>query len=162
MNKMIAWFAENRVAANLMMVLVVIAGALAMTQTRKELIPNISLDLVLITVPYPGAAPDEVERAVCVRVEEKIFDIEGIRKMVTIARENACVVSVEVEPEYNTRHVMDDIKSRIDTITNFPKDAEEPVVQERTIRASVADIVVAGDIDELSLKRLAETVWPDL
>ena len=162
MNKMIAWFAENRVAANLMMVLVVIAGALAMTETRKELIPNISLDLVLITVPYPGAAPDEVERAVCIRVEEKIFDIEGIRKMVAIARENACVVSVEVEPEYNTRDVMEDIKSRIDTITNFPKDAEQPVVQERTIRASVADIVVAGNIDELSLKRLAEEVRDEL
>jgi multidrug efflux pump subunit AcrB len=159
---MIAWFAANRVAANLMMLLVIIAGALAMTETRKELIPNISLDLVLITVPYPGAAPEEVERGVCIRVEEKIFDIEGIRELTAIAREDACIVTAEVEPEYETREVMDDIKARIDTITNFPKDSEQPVVQERTIRASVADIVVAGDIDELSLKRLAEEVRDEL
>ncbi len=162
MNKMIAWFAENRVAANLMMVLVVVAGMLALKDMRKELIPNISLDLVLVTVPYPGAAPEEVERAVCVRVEEKIFDVEGIRKLTSLAHENACVVTAEISPDYEAREVMDDIKSRIDTITNFPKDAEEPIVQERSIRASVADIVVAGDIDELSLKRLAEEVRDEL
>lgn len=162
MNNVLAWFARNPVAANLMMLLVVIAGILATGHTRKELIPNISLDLVLITVPYPGASPQEVETGVCVRIEEKIFDIEGIRKLTSYAREGVCNMSVEIEPEYETREVMDDIKGRIDTITNFPKDSERPIVQERSIRASVTDIVVAGDIDELSLKRLAEQVRDEL
>lgn len=62
MNRMIAWFAENRVAANLMMVLIIVAGVLSIPETRKELIPNISLDMVSITVAYPGASPSEIEK----------------------------------------------------------------------------------------------------
>ena len=162
MNTAIAWFARNPVAANLMMLLVVIAGILASSDTRKELIPNISLDRVTISVPYPGASPEEVENGVCIRIEEKIFDIEGIRKLTSYAQENACLVDVEVEPEYETREVMDDIKGRVDTITNFPQDSERPIIQERTIRASVTDLVVAGDLDELSLKRLAEQIRDEL
>ncbi len=162
MNTAIAWFARNPVAANLMMVLVIIAGALASCDTRKELIPNISLDRVTISVPYPGASPEEVESGVCIRIEEKIFDIEGIRKLTSYAQESNCFVDIEIEPEYETREVMDDVKARVDTITNFPRDTERPIIQERTIRASVTDLVVAGDINELSLKRLAEQIRDEL
>lgn len=162
MNRMIAWFAENRVAANLMMLLIVVAGILSIPETRKELIPNISLDMVSITVPYPGASPEEVERSVCIRVEESIFDIEGIRKLTTRAREDACVTVADIDSNYVTRDVMDDIKSRIDTITSFPKNTEQPLVKEISIRSTVASVVVSGKVDEVTLKHLAEQVRDEL
>lgn len=162
MNRMIAWFAENRVAANLMMLLIVVAGFLSIPDTRKELIPNISLDMVSVTVPYPGASPEEVERSVCIRVEESIFDIEGIRKLTTRAREDACVTVADINSNYVTRDVMDDIKSRIDTITTFPKNTEQPLVKEISIRSTVASIVVSGQVDEVTLKHLAEQVRDEL
>ncbi|HEY9051556.1 MAG TPA: efflux RND transporter permease subunit, partial [Gammaproteobacteria bacterium] len=162
MNRMIAWFAENRVAANLMMLLIVVAGILSIPNTRKELIPNISLDMVNITVPYPGASPEEVERAICIRVEENIFDVEGIRKLTSRASEDACNVVAEIDNNYETRNVMDDIKSRIDTITSFPKNSEQPVIREISIKSTVASVVVSGNVDELTLKHYAEQVRDDL
>ncbi|TNF33346.1 MAG: efflux RND transporter permease subunit [Gammaproteobacteria bacterium] len=162
MNRIIAWFAENHVAANLLMVLIVVAGLVSIPETRKELIPNISLGMVNITVPYPGATPEEVEQAICIRIEENVFDVEGIRQLTSSATEDACNVVAEIEPGYDTRNVMDDIKSRVDTITNFPKNAEQPIIREITIKSIVASIVVAGDVDERSLKYLAEQVRDDL
>ena len=162
MNRMIAWFAENRVAANLLMVLIVVAGILSIPNTRKELIPNISLDMVSITVVYPGASPEEIEASVCVRIEEQVFDIEGIKKLTTRAQENACVVVAEVSPDYITRDVMDDIKARTDTITSFPQNTERPVIKEISIRSTVASVVISGQVDEVTLKHLAERVRDDL
>ena len=162
MNHMIAWFAENRVAANLLMLLIVVAGAFSIPQTRKELIPDVSLGLITVSVAYPGASPEEVEQSICVRIEEAIFDLEGIRQLTSNARENVGLVQIEVEQGYDARELLDDVKSRVDGITSFPKDAEKPVVKEISIRNRVANIVISGQTDEFTLKRLAEQTRDDL
>ena len=162
MNKLIAWFAENRVAANLFMVLIVVAGLLALQKTRKELIPNISLDRISIYVAYPGASPREAEQAICIPVEENIFDIEGIRKLTSRASEGACAVTAEVEAEYKTREVMDEIQSRVNSISSFPDDAERPQITEISIKSSVISVVVSADVDEHTLKKMAERVRDEL
>ena len=162
MNKLIAWFAENQVAANLMMVMIVVAGILSLQNTRKELIPNISLDMVTIGVAYPGATPEEIEQSVCVRIEESIFDIEGIRKLTTKAAESICNVTADIEVNYQAREVMDEIKSRIDAISTFPEQAERPLIREISIKSSVASVVVSGAADERTLKNIAEMVRDEL
>lgn len=162
MNKLIAWFAENQVAANLMMVMIVVAGILSLQSTRKELIPNISLDMVTIGVAYPGATPEEIEQSVCVRIEESIFDIEGIRKLTTKAAESICNVTADIEVNYQAREVMDEIKSRIDAISTLPEQAERPLVREISIKSSVASVVVSGAADERTLKNIAEMVRDEL
>lgn len=162
MNKLIAWFAENQVAANLMMVMIVVAGILSLQSTRKELIPNISLDMVTIGVAYPGATPEEIEQSVCVRIEESIFDIEGIRKLTTKAAESICNVTADIEVNYQAREVMDEIKSRIDAISTFPEPAERPLIREISIKSSVASVVVSGAADERTLKNIAEMVRDEL
>jgi len=162
MNKLISWFAENQVAANLVMLLIVVAGILSLQSTRKELIPNISLDKVNISIAFPGASPKEVETTICVRVEENIFDIEGIRKITSVASEGVCSVTANIESAYNSRDLMDEIKSRIDTISTFPEQAEQPQIREISIKASVASVVVSGDVDERTLKNVAETVRDEL
>ena len=162
MNKLIAWFAENQVAANLVMVLIIVAGVLSLQKTRKELIPNISLDMVTINVVYPGASPKEVEQSVCVRIEENIFDIEGIRKLITKASEGLCSVTADIEANYDTREIMDEIKSRVDTISTFPESVERPLIREISIKSSVASVIVSSDADEHTLKKIAETVRDEL
>jgi len=162
MNKLIAWFAENQVAANLVMVIIIVAGVLSLASTRKELIPNISLDMVTISVAYPGATPKEIEQSVCVRIEESVFDIEGIRKLTTKAAESICNVTADIEANYETRDVMDEIKTRVDAISTFPEPAERPLIREISIRSSVASVVVSGDTDERTLTHVAEMVRDEL
>jgi len=162
MNKLIAWFAENQVAANLTMLLIVVAGILSLQATRKELIPNISLDKVTISIAFPGASPQEVEKTVCVRIEESIFDIEGIRKLVSSAAEGVCNVTASIDSGYNARDLMDEIKSRIDTVSTFPEQAERAQIRERSIKSSVASVVVSGNVDEHTLKSIAEIVRDEL
>ncbi|MCW8933786.1 MAG: efflux RND transporter permease subunit [Gammaproteobacteria bacterium] len=162
MNKLIAWFAENQVAANLTMLLIVVAGLFSLQATRKELIPNISLDQVNISVAFPGASPQEVEKTVCIRIEESIFDIEGIRKLTSRAAEGVCNVTASIEAEYNARERMDEIKSRIDTISTFPEQAERAQIREISIKSSVASVVVSGAVDEFTLKNIAESVRDEL
>ncbi|VAW58624.1 Acriflavin resistance protein [hydrothermal vent metagenome] len=145
-----------------MMVLIVVAGILALQGTRKELIPNISLAKVSINVAYPGASPKEVEQSICVRVEERIFDIEGIRQITSNANEGSCGVVASIQVNYNTRDVMDEIKSRVDSIVTFPENAERPVIREISIKATVANVVVSGDMDEHTLKSIAENVRDEL
>ena len=162
MNALIAWFATNRVAANLLMVLIVVAGLLSIPQTRKELIPNILLDRINIQIAYGGASPAEVEQSLCVPIEEKIFDLEGIRKLNTLAQESLCNITAEIEAGYASSDIKDKIESRIDAIDSFPKDAERPIIKEVAIRSSVISVVVSADVDEASLKTLAEQVRDDL
>lgn len=162
MNKLISWFAENQVAANLIMLLIVVAGILSLQNTRKELIPNISLDIININIIFPGASPKEVEKTICVRIEENIFDIEGISKLTSIASEGVCNVTADIDSKYNARELMDEIKSRIDTISTFPEEAERPQIREISIKSSVASVVVSGSVDERTLKNIAETVRDEL
>ena len=78
MNRLIAWFASNPVAANLLMLFIVIAGLLSASQLRQEVFPNVAFELISVSVAYPGAPPDEVEEAICVRIEEAIHGVKGI------------------------------------------------------------------------------------
>ncbi len=162
MNGIVAWFASNRVAANLIMVLIVVAGLLSIPQTRKELIPNISLDRINIQIQYAGASPLEVEQSLCVPVEEKIFDLEGVRKINTLAQEGVCSITVELEAGYVAAQIKDKIESRVNAIDSLPSDSEKPIIKEIAIRSSVISVVVSADVDEHSLKHLAEQVRDDL
>ncbi|HEX4976113.1 MAG TPA: efflux RND transporter permease subunit, partial [Pseudomonadales bacterium] len=85
MNRLIAWFAENHVAANLLMLLLVVGGIFSLPNISKEIIPDVSLEMVVISVPYPGASPTEVEKAVLTRVESAIADIEGVKDIESTA-----------------------------------------------------------------------------
>ena len=78
---MIAWFAKNGVAANLLMGIILVSGILSIRGLKVELFPDLDLDLVTISVPYPGAAPLETEEGICKQIEEKIWDLSGIKEI---------------------------------------------------------------------------------
>ena len=162
MNTFIDWFARNPVAANLLMVFLIVSGVFAGLTVKQEVFPEFSLDRVTIDVAYLGAAPEEVESAVTIRVEEAIQGSDGIKQITSTAAEGMATVSVELDLGADPRKVVDDIKSNVDTITTFPTEAEKPIIRELTTRQQVVDVAVSGPADELTLKRVAEGVRDDL
>ncbi len=158
MNNMIDWMAKNPVAANLLMLLILVAGVLNFPNIRKETFPEVSLDMIVTSVAYPGASAEEVEQSVCVRIEEKIHDLIGIKQLSSTAREGLCAVSVEVDLSTDTQKMLDEIKSRVDAITSFPEGVERPTFREVQFRRRAIGVTVAGQTDERTLKKVAEQI----
>ncbi len=158
----IAWFARNPVAANLLMIILMTSGALTLGSVKQEVFPELSLDRITVSVTHLGAAPQEVEEAVCIRIEEAIQGVDGIKQITSTAAEGNGTVMIELELGADTRRALDDIKARVDAITTFPEETEKPVIQELTNRRQVINLAVSGPLDDHSLKRLTERVRDDL
>jgi multidrug efflux pump subunit AcrB len=162
LDKVIAWFADNHVAANLLMLFIIVAGILTIPQIRKETIPTVPLNLIEIYVKYPGASPNEVEKSVCTRIEEAVFDLEGVDQLTSTAAENNCTVQVAVETDIEIATLQDNIKNRVEGITSFPVESEKPVIREQMTRKRVISVIVSGPTDQFVLKKLTERVRDDL
>lgn len=162
MRRMIAWFVYNPVAANLLMTVLIVGGLMSLSSLRQEEFPEVDLDAVTVSVPYLGAAPQEVEEGVCVRIEEALEGTEDVFKMTSTANEGSCTVSIELESGSDTMRALNDIKSKVDSINTFPAETERPVVSQVTTVSQVADIVISGKTDERSLKTIAENMREDL
>ena len=162
MRGMIDWFARNGVAANLMMAFIMVSGILAATNTNEEVFPEMELDRINVEVPYLGAAPEEVEQAVNVRIEESIQGIDGIKRIQSTASEGMGTVMIEIDLGADARRVVDEVKSNIDAITTFPIETEKPIIRELTNRQQVVDIAVSGDVDPFTLKQITERVRDEL
>ena len=162
MTRVIDWFARNTVAANLLMVFIVVSGAISAFTVKQEVFPEFSMDRISIEVPYLGAAPQEVEEAVNIRIEEAVQGVDGIKQIISTASEGMGSVMIELELGADARKVVDDVKSNVDAIDTFPVETEKPVVREITARRQVIDVAVSGQTDELTLKTIAEQVRDDL
>ena len=158
----LGWFASNHVAANLLMLLIVAAGLLSILGAKMEVFPEFSLDMINVSVPYRGASPDDVEEGVCVRVEEAIAGVDGIKRMTSTAVEGVGSTLVEVEEYADATEVLDDVKAEVDTIITFPQETEKPIVAEIKTRHKVISVVLYGDVSERTLKTLADQVRDDL
>ena len=158
----IAWFARNPVAANLMMIFIMVSGLIATTTVKEEVFPEVELDRISIQVPYLGAAPEEVEEGVVIRIEEAIQGVDGIKEIQSTASEGNASVMVELELGADARRVVDEVKNNVDAITTFPLETEKPIIREMTARNQVTDISIAGDTDVFALKALAERVRDEL
>ncbi|MDG2122681.1 MAG: efflux RND transporter permease subunit, partial [Verrucomicrobiales bacterium] len=159
---MIEWFAKNHVAANFLMLLVLVLGLKTWLGLKKEIFPETAVDIVVVTVPYPSAAPEEVERGVVMPIEEDLQDLNGIKKITSSSAEGVGLVIVEVKSGFDVRDLMTDVKTRVDAIENFPEEAEEPLIQEIFIKNQTLSIGVSADTDERTLRELAEGVRRDL
>ena len=161
-NSGIAWFARNPVAANLMMIFIMVSGLIATTTVKEEVFPEVELDRISIQVPYLGAAPEEVEEGVVIRIEEAIQGVDGIKEIQSTASEGNASVMIELELGADARRVVDEVKNNVDAITTFPLETEKPIIREMTARNQVTDISIAGDTDIFALKALAERVRDEL
>ncbi|MFN2427819.1 MAG: efflux RND transporter permease subunit [Candidatus Binatia bacterium] len=162
MRRVIIWFASNSVAANLLVMMIFTGGLLTLPTIKQEIFPEFDTDLVSVQVTYPGASPEEIEETINVRIEEKVAGLEGVKKISSTAVENVGAVTVQAQTGTDPRELLDDVKSRVDSIDSFPEEAEEPVVAEVAIRYHVISVAISGDTDERTLKRLADQVRDEL
>ena len=162
MKGIIAWFAENHVAANLLMLFLVLAGAVTGLTMKVEVFPEFSLDMITVTTPYPGASPSEVEEAIIRRIEERVAGLSGIKRIDSTARESLGTVTIEVMKDWSLKKLLDEVKSEVDSITTFPNEAERPIVREVTRRNRVISLAVYGDASESTIKNLAETIKDEI
>ncbi|MEC8972968.1 MAG: efflux RND transporter permease subunit, partial [Verrucomicrobiota bacterium] len=162
MNSLIEWFAKNGVAANIMAMFIVVVGFLSIGTLRQEVFPEFSSDMIYITVPYPGAAPEEVEEGVCQKIEEAVYGLTDVKQVNSTSTENAAAIMVELTPGADASRALDEIKARVDAIDTFPEEAEKPVIEEIIMRKQVINVAVAGKASEKALRHYASQVRDEL
>ena len=158
MKNIIRWFILNTVAANLLMVFIIIAGIFTLSRLRMEVFPDITIPIINVSVVYPGASPEDIEESICVKVEEQVQGINGLKRITSSSNEGYGSINIEVENGYDIDEVKDEVKSQVDAITSFPDDAEKPTIRSFDGQPEVITIAVHGHVDEASLLDIAEKV----
>ncbi len=158
----IAWFARNPVAANLLMLIIIAVGAGSAFTIQRAMMPAFHFEIIWISVPYPGAAPEEVERGVVEKIEEAINDVEGIERVESDALESVARIMIEPLDGISIDKLYDDVQNRIDGITTFPEGAEEPIITQPEVMFPVLNLQVSGNLDPRSMKSLAENIRREL
>jgi len=154
--------ARNSVAANLLMAVIILGGALGVTQIKQEIFPEFILDIVTVGVPYPGAAPEEVEQGISLAVEEALRGLDGVKRVTSTSSEGGAAVSAVLLLSADPDKVLADAKSAVDRITTLPEEAEEPQVTLASRKQAVISLMLAGDHDRRVLYNLAEEARADL
>jgi multidrug efflux pump subunit AcrB len=155
MSGLIGWWARNGVAANLLMIAIIIGGVVTFFTLGREVFPSGKIDSVQITVSFPGAAPAEVEEQVILRIEEAIADIDNKDDITSTAFEGFGRVVISMEDGGNFTEFLNEVKSRVDGISTFPPSAFPPVVTRFNFNNQIIWMSLAGNISEKELARLA-------
>ena len=162
MSKLIAWLTRNHVAANLLMGMLLIGGLMTLPIIRKTAFPEIDPETISVSVLYPGATPEEVEESLIIKIEEAVQGIDGVDRISSKASESLGVVTIEIKDGESIKDITDEVKAEIDAITTFPEQAEEPIIQEGKIQERVVWLLLAGNMDERDLKKLADGVRDEI
>lgn len=162
MNAFLAWFVKNPVAANLLMLIVIAAGLVSVGSIDNEFFPDIQPNIVRVDVPYPGAGPLEVEEQICIKIEEALSDVQGIKEVKSTASQGFGSVNIETVEGWDIQRMVNDVKSRVDAISTFPVDSERPIVSDLSMGSPVVDLVVFGGHNEQAIKQLAMSIKDEL
>jgi multidrug efflux pump subunit AcrB len=155
-NGAVAWMAGHSVAANLIMLLFLVGGFLSLGRIKQELFPEFTVDIVSVSVIYPGASPEEVEKGIVLSVEEAIAGLDFVDRVRSTAGEGRGTVSIELVDGTDIDKATQDVKSEVDRITTFPVEAEEPVVVSPVRRREVLSLILYGDLEKTVLHEIAE------
>ena len=158
----IAWFASNHVAANLLMFLIIAFGIVSSFTIRKQTTPDFQINQISVRVPYLGAAPQEVEEGVVVKIEEAIQDIPGIVEINSTAREGIGTVRAETEVGADINQILTEVKTRVDAISTFPGLTEKPIIYKQEFQLHVVFLTVTGNLDEYARKAISNEIREDL
>jgi multidrug efflux pump subunit AcrB len=153
---------HNPVFANLLMFMIIAGGFIGGYTMIRETFPNFSMDRIQVSVVYPGADPSEVEEGICLKLEEALEGIEGVKKVTTQATEGVGSALVECEDSADTDYIRNEVDTLVSGITNFPKDIENPVVRELKQRSDVMSVIVWGQLPESQLKEFARGLEDDI
>jgi len=162
MKKVLGAFARNTVFANILLILIFLAGGIATFSMLRENFPEFSLDMIVISVSYPGADPEEIEEGISRKIEEAIEDIEGIKLYTTESHENIGTTLIEVKENFDSNDVLDKVRTKVDAISTFPVDAEKPVINELILKDPVLLLYVSGKMSERRIKEWSEDIKDEL
>ena len=154
----IAWMAGRSVTANLLMLVLLVGGFIMGQNISKDVFPDFELDLVGISLIYPGASPEEVERGAILAVEEAVQDIEGIEEITATATEGSGTVRIEIIEGEDVSEIAQEVKNAVDRISSFPEDMEDPRVTVPSRKRYVVSLALYGDQTEHVLREMAELV----
>jgi multidrug efflux pump subunit AcrB len=152
----ISWMARNPVASNLLMMALLISGLISAYQIKKEVFPEFTIDMVIVSVAYPGASPEEVERGVILAIEEQVRTLDGVKKVTSTASEGIASVVISLDTSANPNKALADVKNALDRITSFPDEIEEPEVSLPAAQKEILTVVLYGELEEKALTQLAE------
>lgn len=162
MKRVMAAFARNTVFANIVLVMIFLAGGIATMSMIRENFPEFSLDMITISVPYPGADPEEVEEGISRKIEEAIEGLEGIKQYTTQSSENVGTAIIEVKEDYDVSDVLEKVKSKVNAISSFPVDAERPIITELMLKDPVMLLYFSGDMSERRIKEWSERIKDEI
>jgi multidrug efflux pump subunit AcrB len=162
MGGLISWWVRNAVAANLLMVFIIVSGLIAWTTIEKEVQPIVKLPLVQVSLTWPGASPKEIEQQVVQRVEAAVKNIDNLRRYNSDSREGFGSVRLEAQPRADLTQFKEDVRDALDGITSFPRDLEPPRIRTIEWKEAIHYLTVSGDIGERALGRLAEEFRDEL
>ncbi|NRA71391.1 MAG: efflux RND transporter permease subunit [Gammaproteobacteria bacterium] len=156
---MIAWFARNDVAANLLMLTLLLIGLITLNyRIPLEVFPSVEPRNINVSMSLRGATPHDTEQGISILIEQAVQDLEGIKQITSRSTEGSASVGIEINSGYDAQTLLNDVKSRIDAINNFPTNAEKPIVTLAKRQREVISVVVAGDHSEQEIRQLAEQV----
>jgi len=159
---MIRWMAEHKVAANLLMIIILLSGLMGVMNIKQEVFPEFELDFIIVAVPYSGATPEEIEKSILLPIEDAVGGIDGIKKVTGTAKEGMGSFRIEILNGADKNSVFEDVKSAVERLTSLPDDAEEPQVQQPRLRREVLNITIYGDAPGRSLIEQAQIVRESL
>ncbi len=159
---LIAFYANNPVAANLMMIFFIIMGVYSYSTIQRQMFPNIEINFIDVSAVYRGASPQEIEESILIKIEEALKDVTEIKKTVSRANRGSGTVNLEIAKDQELTDVLDKVKSRIDSIATFPAEMEPPTIGQREFRQDVIEMSLVGDLPITELKPLAKDIEDDL
>lgn len=152
---LIAFFARNTVAANLMMWFIIIMGLVSFFTIQRQMFPNIEINYININATYRGASPQEIEEGILIKIEESLKDVTEIKRLVSRAFRNSGRITLEIHTKEDITDVLDKVKLRVDSIATFPAGMEPVTVSQQEFRQDVIEMAVVGDLPLKDLKSIA-------
>ncbi|WP_305419048.1 efflux RND transporter permease subunit [Photobacterium leiognathi] len=159
---LIAWFAYNHVAANLLMLVVMLGGLFSISLINKEIFPAFALNRIMISASYPGASPEDIEQSINVKIEQSLDNVKNIKRIQSVASQGSASLTLELESEADLEQVLDDVKQQIEAISTFPVNMETPLVKRAEFTSNVVFISLYGNLNERQLKEYAKQVRDDI
>ena len=159
---MIAWFANNSVAANLLMFFILIMGTIVYFTMQRQMFPNIEINYIDVSATYPGASPQEIEESILIKIEEAIKDVTEIDKTISRANRGSGTVSLEIKTDAELTDVLDKVKLKVDSIATFPAEMEPAIVSQREFQQQVVELSLVGDLPLEQLKPIAKKIEDEL
>lgn len=162
MHAMTSWFIRNPVAANLVMVLILIWGAISLWGIRIEGFPRIPPDSVSVSIIYPGATATQVDASITSRIEQAVTGVPGSKRITSYASDSYGEVTIQAKPTYSLSRLTEEVRTRVESISNLPSGAEKPQVQRVEFDFPAMIVQIYGDTDQLTLQKLGRQLKNEL